>query len=216
MSDFRPYSAADGMHDERTLCRWHMLRLEQMPGLTGEERQQMRARRLGTTPDELSARRAQRLAQLAADAQSAGLTPADVTTDTVLKVTLTPDDRPPYLVCAMCCRTVHKTKGRRVEVRPAVFCCRCCAGLRQDGPPEVLDRWLLASREYKRAAIIATYSVDPLGLTAAETRAEVTRLHTDVDGLPLSVEVSPAIPAAHLVPVNIYFSLARARGRGIF
>jgi hypothetical protein len=214
MSDFRPYSAADGMHDEGTLRRWRMLRFEQMPGLTDEERQQMRARRLGVTPGELSARRAQRLAQLAADAEDAGLIPADVTTETLVKVALSPDDRPPWLACQMCMRTVHKRKHRRVEVRPAVFACRCCAYLPQDGPPEVLDRWLLTGREYKRHAIACTYRVDPARLVAAEVRAEVFRLRTDVDGLPLLVETSPAIPAAHLVPVRTFFALVRERGRG--
>ena len=82
----------------------------------------------------------------------------------------------------MCIRTLHRRKGRRVEVSPGgVFVCRCCASLHQDGPPEVLDQWLLDSLPYKRAAIIATYSVDPARLVAAGVRAEVTRLHTDVD-----------------------------------
>ena len=211
------WSARGGWHDEDAHHRWDMLRLELLPGLTDQERRQMRARRLGTTPGELEARRARRLAEFAADAEAAGLIPADLTTDTTIRLPPLPDDdRPPWEACAMCIRTLHRRKGRRVEVRPGgVFVCRCCASLRQDGPPEVLDQWLLDNREYKRPAIIATYGVDPLGLTAAETRAEVTRLHTDVDGLPLSVETSPAMAAAHLVPVPTFFGLVRERGRGI-
>ncbi len=209
------WSVRGGWHDEQAERRWWYLRLEQRE--TGETREAMRARRLGTTVDELRARRAERLAEFAADAQAAGLIPADVTTDTTVRLPALPDDdRLPWEVCAMCIRTLHRRKGRRVEVRPGgVFVCRCCASLRQDGPPEVLDQWLLDSRPYKRAAIIATYSVDPARLVAAGVRAEVTRLHTDVDGLPLSVETTPAMAAAHMVPVSTFFGLVRARGHGI-
>lgn len=75
--------------------------------------------------------------------------------------------------------------------------------------------WLLDSRRYKRAAIIATYKVDPATMTASETRAEITRMHDDADGSPLSVETTSAIAAASLVPVRTYFALVRERGRGV-
>ena len=183
----------------------------------------MRAARLGTTVDELRARRAGRLAELAADAEADGLVPMcggpgdPDAADMLIRLPVVPsDDRPPWLVCALCCRTMHKTTGRRVQVRPGgMFCCRCCASLRQDVPPAVLDMWLLDSREYKRAMIIATYQADPLSLTAAETRAEVTRFLSDVEGGPLPPATTPAIAAANMVPVNTYFGLVRERGRGI-
>ena len=209
MSEFRPYTARDGWsarggwHDPQAQRRWRLLSLEARE--SGETREAMRARRLGVTVDELRARRAERLAGLTRDAEAAGYTrmgselgdPDAV--DTLIRVSLPPDDRRPYLVCAMCCRTVKKTKGRLVEVRPAVFCCRCCAGLRQDGPPEVLDQWLLDNRECKRAAIIATYSVDPHGLTAAETRAEVIRYYSDSAPTLQGSDLALYLPATSVV-----------------
>lgn len=189
------WSSRDDWRDPEAQRRWWLLSLERRE--TGETQEAMRARRLGISVDELRARRAGRLAALAADAEADGYTrmgsePGDPdATDLMLRVTLPPDDRPPWLVCAMCCRTMSKTKGRRVEVRPAVFCCRCCAGLPQEVPPEVLDQWLLDRAEYKRHAIAATYRVDPATMIAAETRAEVTRYLSDAEGMPLAVTVTP-------------------------
>ena len=215
------WSARGGWHDPETEKRWWLLSLERRE--TGQAQQEMRARRLGVTVDELRARKAARLAELAADAEAAGLQPAcggtgdpDVIETVIRLPPLPPDERLPWEVCSMCIRTLHKRKGRRLEVRPNTFCCACCAGLRQDGPPEVLDQWLLDSRAYKRGMIVATYQVDPLGLAAAGTRGEVTRYLSDSEGGPLAVVTTPAIAAAQMVPVRTYFALARERGRGVF
>jgi hypothetical protein len=215
------WNLRDGWHDRQAELRWWLLALERRE--RGEAREEMRARRLDVTVDELRACRARRLAELAADLEAAGYTrmgsePGDPdAADMLIRLPVVPsDDRPPWLVCALCCRTMHKTKGRRVQVRPGgVFCCRCCASLSQDVPAEVLDMWLLDSREYKRAAVIATYRADPVSLTAAETRAEVTRFLSDSEGGPLPPVTTPAIAAAHLVPVRTFFALVRARGRGV-
>lgn len=221
------YTARDGIRDPDTLRRWQMLRLEQRPDVTSAERLAMRAERLGAAaPGELAARRARRLAGLAAGAEAGGLIPAAGGTgdpaaiDTVIRVhlsadDLSADDRPDYLVCQMCCRTLHKRNGRRVEVRPDVFCCPCCAGLAQEGPPAALDQWLLDHRRYKRAAIIVTYRTDPATLTAAEAHAEITRMYADAGGAPLAVTTARAMAAASLVPVRTYFALVRERGRGV-
>jgi hypothetical protein len=216
------WSSRDGWHDQEAQRRWWMLSLERRE--SGPAQEQMRANRLGTSVAELRAHRAARLAQLAADAQAGGFLPACVGGDDPAAIDLTlrlpalaSDHRADWEVCAMCVRTLHKTKHRRVEVRPGgVFCCACCAGRPQSVPPEVLDQWLLDRREYKRAAIICTYRVDPVGLVAAEISAEVARFYTDVEAAPLAVVTSTAIPAAHLVPVSTYFGLARERGRGVF
>jgi hypothetical protein len=215
------WNLRDGWHDPQAERRWWCLRLEQRE--SGETREAMRARRLGVTVDELRARRAGRIAEFAADAEAAGLRPMCGGTgdpdaiDTAIRLPPLPDDeRLPWEVCAMCIRTMHRRKGRRVEVRPGgVFVCACCAGLRQDGPSEVLDMWLLDSRMFKRAAIIATYGVDPLGLTATETRAEVIRYYSDSEGGPLPPVTSQVMSAANLVLVRTYFALVRERGRGV-
>lgn len=216
----QPYTARDGMKDPETLHRWALLLQERAPGLTRAEREAMRARRNGTTPEAMAARRSARLAELARDAEAGGCIPVTgsgepAVTESVIRVSLPDDDRPDWLVCVMCTRTLHKRKGRRVEVRPDVFACACCAGLVQDVPPVVLDEWMLGRRRYKRAAIVATYGTDPATLTAAETRTEITRMYADADGLPLGVTRSTAMTAANLVPVRTYFALIRERGRGV-
>ena len=107
-------------------------------------------------------------------------------------------------------------KAAPVEVRPGgVFVCRCCASLRQDGPPEVLDQWLLDKQAVQAGRDHRYLQRGPGPACRRPVRAEVTRLHTDVDGLPLSVETAPAMAAAHMVPVSTFFGLVRARGHGI-
>lgn len=214
------YTARDGRHDSVTLRRFGLLRAEAAepdPAV----RAQLRARSLGTTAAQL-AQRHQRRAQLAADAEAAGLRPVHDQPDdpdvASLKITvaLPPETRSPWLVCAMCARTMHKRKGGRVEVRPDTLACPCCAGLPQTCPPAVLDMWLADYPNYKRHAVAATYRVDPARLTAAaDISAEVTELFSDVDGAPLAVQTRQVPAAAVLVPVATFFSWVAKRGRGV-
>ncbi len=129
---------------------------------------------------------------------------------------LAPDDRPRWLICELCLRTMHKTKGRRVEICPHRFACRCCASIEQD-PHWDRDRWIGEYLHYRRALIVASYRVDPANFTAAEAEGIVSDFRSDVDGFPMPPETH-RVMLAYVdlrIPRN-YWWLQAQRGRGIF
>lgn len=210
----RTYTAADRL-DEAGLRRWAQIALERRepdPAV----RAQMRARRTHSTVAEMQAGHERGLSRLRAQMPAPAGEDAGFKDSRIVIPVLPEDDRPDYLVCALCVRTLRKRKGGRVLVRPpGTFACPCCARLPQSCPPEVLDEWLARPTHIKRAYLAAAHEVDPATYEAAPMHAETTEVYTDVDGLPLSAHTYSSMAAFVILGPNTYWRLRAERGDGV-
>ncbi len=123
---------------------------------------------------------------------------------------LAPDPRADNERCAICIGPLHPR--RKTRVAEGQWAHRICATLPQEGE-WVIPHWLATPIEVRRRRIIMHYGVDPFACTQMATEVEWLTMPTDVDGLPIRMDVERTRGRVLTVGVpNCYWRWARERG----